>query len=167
VGAVFAAPGAAIPGGGIRVARSLTMRSFLARGQGLYYLVTGVWPLLSMHSFEAVTGPKVDRWLVKTVGVLVSVIGLTLLLAGRRPRVATEPAVLAGGSAAGLAAIETVYARRGRIAPVYLLDAILEVALVAAWIATALKTSRGAAGSVTDSGPGYRLRRLAGRMTRR
>jgi hypothetical protein len=27
--------------------------------QGVYFLFTGFWPLLSMRSFEAVTGPKV------------------------------------------------------------------------------------------------------------
>ena len=47
--------------------------------QGVYFLLTGVWPLLSIRTFEAVTGPKVDRWLVKTVGLLVAVIGASLL----------------------------------------------------------------------------------------
>ena len=117
------------------------MSSRLARAQGLYYLATGVWPLLSMRSFEAVTGPKVDRWLVNTVGVLVSVIGVTLVLAGRRERVTQEPAVLAGGSAAALAAIDTVYATRGRISKIYLLDALLEIAIVAAWLVTAITGS--------------------------
>jgi hypothetical protein len=106
----------------------------LALGQGLYYFVTGVWPLVSMRTFEAVTGPKVDKWLVKTVGVLVSVIGAVLWLAGRRRHVGPEPALLAVGSAAGLAAIDTVYSVRGRISKVYLLDAVVEVALVAAWV---------------------------------
>ena len=105
----------------------------LATGQGLYYVVTGVWPLLSMRSFEAVTGPKTDRWLVKTVGVLVGVIGGVLMLSGRRRRVPLEPTVLATGSAVGLAAIDTIYASRGRISKIYLLDALAELALVGAW----------------------------------
>ena len=105
----------------------------VATGQGLYYLVTGVWPIISMRSFEAVTGPKVDRWLVKTVGVLVGVIGGVLMLAGRRRRVPLEPTVLGTGSAAGLAAIDAIYATRGRISKVYLLDALAEIALIGAW----------------------------------
>jgi hypothetical protein len=36
---------------------------------------------LNIRSFQAVTGPKTDLWLVQTVGVLVTVIGLTLCLA--------------------------------------------------------------------------------------
>jgi hypothetical protein len=103
----------------------------LARLQGLYFLATGVWPLLSMRTFEAVTGPKVDRWLVKTVGVLIGVIGASLVLGARRPAPATT--VLAVGSAAGLGAIDTIYATRGRISSVYLLDAVLEALLLAAW----------------------------------
>jgi hypothetical protein len=103
----------------------------LARLQGLYFVGTGVWPLLSMRTFEAVTGPKVDRWLVKTVGVLVSVIGLSLLRAGRRPSAATT--TLAAGSAAGLGAIDVIYAARGRISRVYLLDAVLELLLLVGW----------------------------------
>jgi hypothetical protein len=103
----------------------------LARVQGLYFLATGVWPLLSMRTFEAVTGPKADRWLVKTVGVLVAVIGATLLHAGRRP--SPPVTTLAVGSAAGLGAIDVVYAARGRISRIYLLDAAIEALIVAAW----------------------------------
>lgn len=106
----------------------------LALGQGLYYFLTGAWPLVSMRTFEALTGPKTDKWLVKTVGVLVGMIGGALVLAGWRRRVHLEPALLAAGSAAGLAAIDTVYATRGRISKIYLLDAVVEVALVAAWV---------------------------------
>jgi len=29
----------------------------------------GVWPLVSLRTFEGVTRPKVDSWLVKSVGV--------------------------------------------------------------------------------------------------
>ena len=107
----------------------------LALGQGLYYAVTGIWPLLSMRTFEVVTGPKTDKWLVKTVGVLVAVIGAALALAGWRRNVAPESAILAAGSAAGLGAIDTVYATKGRISKIYLLDAIVEAALVVAWAA--------------------------------
>jgi hypothetical protein len=110
------------------------MSRVLAIGQGLYYLGTGVWPLLSMRTFEAVTGRKSDRWLVKTVGVLVSVIGITLMRASRRRRVVSEGTLLATGSAAGLAAIDTTYATRGRISKVYLLDAIVEILLITAWL---------------------------------
>ena len=40
--------------------------------QAIYYIATGVWSLVGIRSFQAVTGPKIDTWLVKTVGVLVT-----------------------------------------------------------------------------------------------
>jgi hypothetical protein len=118
---------------GIAVAVTAAMRVTLALGQGIYYFATGIWPLVSMRTFEAVTGPKTDKWLVKTVGVLVGVIGLALIVAGRRRRVTPEAALLAAGSAAGLGAIDTIYATRGRISKIYLLDAVVEAALIFAW----------------------------------
>ena len=105
----------------------------LARLQAIFYIVTGVWPFVSIRSFEAVTGPKVDRWLVKTVGALVTVIGAALALASRRKQLAPELVVVAAGSAAALAAIDTVYVAKRRISPVYLLDAVTEIAIVAGW----------------------------------
>jgi hypothetical protein len=123
---------------------SAGMRAALALGQGIYYFASGVWPLLSMRTFEAVTGPKTDRWLVKTVGVLVSVIGAVLIFSGRRRRVTPESALLAAGSAAALGAVDTIYATRGRISKIYLLDAVAEAALIAAWAVDALAASRAA-----------------------
>jgi hypothetical protein len=114
----------------------------LARVQALFYIVTGVWPFLSMRSFEAVTGPKVDRWLVKTVGALVAVIGGALALASRRRQLAPEIVLAAAGSAAALAAIDTVYVAKRRIPPVYLLDAVAELALVAGWVRLWRQSSR-------------------------
>ena len=104
--------------------------------QGAYDVLTGIWPLVDMTTFERVTGGKTDRWLVKTVGVLVAAIGSALLVAGSRRRVPPEIVVLGAGSAAGLAAIDAVYVARRRISPIYLLDAVAEVAFVLAWLWT-------------------------------
>lgn len=104
--------------------------------QGVYFLITGIWPLVHLPSFEAISGPKTDNWLVRTVGVLVTVIGAVLCLVGRRerPPVSTEVALLGVGSAAGLAAIDVIYVARRRISPVYLLDVLLEGSFIVAWI---------------------------------
>jgi hypothetical protein len=107
--------------------------TYLAIGQGLYYSLTGIWPLVSIETFQMVTGPKADRWLVKTVGTLVATIGAVLLCAGWRRNTTAEIPMLAAGSAASLAAIDVVYTARGRISRVYLLDALAELALIAGW----------------------------------
>ncbi|HET6777752.1 MAG TPA: hypothetical protein VFH26_02595 [Gemmatimonadales bacterium] len=105
----------------------------LALIQGLFYLATGIWPLLDIVSFQVVTGPKIDLWLVRTVGVLVTVVGAVLIAASRTRRVTPEIVMLAVGSALGLAAIDLRYALAGRISKVYLADAAVEIGLSLMW----------------------------------
>lgn len=110
--------------------------------QGLYWLLTGVWPIVSIRSFKAVTGEKTDNmptgldadhWLVMTVSVLITAISITLLVAAVRQTRVIEIAVLAIGAATGLTAIDVIYTARGVIRPVYLIDALVEVPLILAW----------------------------------
>ncbi len=113
--------------------------SFLALAQGVFYLATGLWPLVSEASFQKVTGPKVDFWLVKTVGLLIALVGWTLSWAGLRRRVEAPLAFLAAGSAAGLGGVDVTYVAKRRISPVYLLDAAAEAGLLLAWLAVLLR----------------------------
>ncbi len=102
--------------------------------QGLFYAMTGFLPIVSMKTFQLITGPKRDLWLVQTVGALITVIGGVLALAGLRRRVAPEIRMLGVGSALGLTAIDLVYYRRGVLGPVYVLDAVAELGLVSGWL---------------------------------
>lgn len=102
--------------------------------QGLYFAVTGIWPLISISTFQKVTGPKHDLWLVQTVGVLITVIGATLIYAAARQIVDTPMAFLAVCSAAGLAAVDVVFVARRIIPRIYLVDAAAEAVLILAWI---------------------------------
>jgi len=106
----------------------------LAIVQGSYFAATGIWSLVDIESFEAVTGPKVDKWLVRTVGVLVTAIGGALISAGVRHKVTGEIKGLGVGSAIGLAAIDLIYTSRRRIAPIYLADAAVEATVATMWI---------------------------------
>lgn len=101
----------------------------LLRAQAAYYIATGVWPLLSMRLFEAVTGKKTDRWLVQTVGLLVACIGATIALETQRKRTSPSILTLAISSALSLSAIDVVHVARRRISPIYLLDALAELFL--------------------------------------
>lgn len=111
-----------------KLASYLTFSS-INLGQGLFYMATGLWPIVSMSSFQRVSGPKTDLWLVKTVGILISVIGAVLVRASQRKEHAPEVSLLAIGSAVGLAGIDTIYVAKKRIWPIYLLDAVVEIAL--------------------------------------
>jgi hypothetical protein len=111
---------------------SAPTRRRAARLQAGYYVVTGIWPLAHRSSFERVTGPKVDFWLVRTVGVLVTAIGTGLALGARRS-VSPELEATAIAAALGLAAIDVAEVARGRISRIYLADAVLELALAVSW----------------------------------
>ena len=110
-----------------------TDQNKLATAQGTYFLATGIWSIVDIDSFQKVTGPKTDLWLVKTVGMLVSAIGASLLNAGTARRVEKDVEFLAVSSALGLTAIDVWYAVRKRISRIYLLDAVAELAIIAGW----------------------------------
>jgi len=114
------------------------LASGLSVTQGALYAAMGLWPLVHLRGFEAVTGPKREGWRVKTVGALVTLVGGTLLAAGLRRRVTPELMLLAAGSAASLAAVD-VRDSPQRISPVYLLDAVVEGALVTGWCVAAVR----------------------------
>ena len=126
--------------------------------QGLYYLVTGVWPLVSIRTFQMVTGPKTDHlptgqeadhWLVMTAGVLITSIALAILTAAWRRSHSAETAVLAIGAAIGLTAIDVIYVAREVILPVYLVDAAAEIILIAAWVFVLVRTSTSPSKSIS------------------
>jgi hypothetical protein len=105
----------------------------LARAQGAFNLVNGLWPLLHMRSFEAVFGPKTDRWLVRTVAGLLCVNGVSQLRASRHRKSLPDARVTGMGTAATLAAIDLAYAPSGRIRRIYLLDAAVELVWLLLW----------------------------------
>ena len=111
--------------------------------QGGYYVVTGVAPFVSRRAFEAVTGPKTEWWLVETVGAIVTAVGVALLSGARSGRITPELRGLAAACAASLAAIDTVYVARRRIAPTYLLDAVAQIAVLAALRRVAMRRRGG------------------------
>lgn len=94
--------------------------------QGVYYLITGIWPLVSMTTFEAVTGPKTDDWLVQTVGVLAAVIGAALLVGSWRRAPGRETITLSVLSILGFAAVDVVFVLRDVIGPIYLVDTAIQ-----------------------------------------
>ena len=93
-------------------------------------MTAGLWPVIHLASFEAITGPKVDDWLVKMVGLLAAVIGGTVYIAAEREMRSLEILFLAIASAAAFTAIDVWYSLQGRIALIYLADAVLELLIV-------------------------------------
>ncbi|HYE05692.1 MAG TPA: hypothetical protein VEL07_09185 [Planctomycetota bacterium] len=106
----------------------------LAATQAAYFGATGLWPLVHLRSFQAVTGPKHDRWLVLTVGALVCAVAAALALAAV-DGVGRSDLVLAVGAALALLLVDVVFTARRVIARIYLGDAAIEAALIGAWLA--------------------------------
>jgi hypothetical protein len=85
-----------------------------------YLVVTGMWPLVHYRSFEFVTGPKREAWLVRTVGATTTVLGISLAINRR------HGSLLSALVTAAFAGAEIRPAVRGQIRPVYLADAALQ-----------------------------------------
>lgn len=99
--------------------------------QGIYYLLRGLWPLLRTSSAYSTA---TDIWLSESGGILTLVIGATLCLAAYRRVGSPEVLLMAFGSAVGLTILELVFVFHGRISPVYLIDAFIQMGLVAFWV---------------------------------
>jgi hypothetical protein len=112
--------------------------------QEAYYLATGIWPLFHIESFEAVTGPKTDDWLVQTVGVLAACIGATLLFSSTRRPLSRETLVLSATSAAGFLGVDVVFVATATISQIYLVDAAVQVILLIALLVSAVTHRKGA-----------------------
>jgi hypothetical protein len=112
---------------------------FLLWFQGVYTLLTAIWPLIDIQSFLWASGPKTDIWLVKTVGACLTAIALSLLsflFVSTHPL----PAIVLGGcTAVGMACIDFYYTFTNTISAIYLWDGTLETAFALTWIYIALK----------------------------
>jgi hypothetical protein len=106
----------------------------LALAQGVFNVGNGLWPLVHMRSFEAVFGPKTDRWLVRTVAGLMVSNGVAQIRSRRPPAALAHARQIGVGTAVTLAAIDLAYAPTGRISRMYLLDAAIEAAWITAWL---------------------------------
>ncbi|MEX0720146.1 MAG: hypothetical protein WD059_05730 [Balneolaceae bacterium] len=118
--------------------------------QGIFYMATGLWAILDMDSFMAVTGPKEDIWLVRTVGMLVFFVGGGLLAAGLRKQVTLPIIIIAAGAALGFTVVDITYVWLNVISPVYLLDAVAEILILALWVILIFKRDTADEFSPTD-----------------
>lgn len=94
--------------------------------QGWFYLLTGLWPIISIKTFELVTGPKQDKWLVKTVGLMIACSGI-IFISMSDTKVALTLAIL---NAITLAGVDIFYVWKKVISRVYLWDALVELVFV-------------------------------------
>jgi hypothetical protein len=97
--------------------------------QAIYYLFTGLWPVVDIVSFMNITGQKTDIWLVKMVGLLTISIAIALLSSLRSHDVKSIR-LLAICAAMSYSFIDIYYAMAGIIRKVYLIDAAAECIII-------------------------------------
>ncbi|HEY7875451.1 MAG TPA: hypothetical protein VIG64_10045 [Actinomycetota bacterium] len=107
----------------------------LARAQGIFNVLGGAWPIVSLRTFEAIYGPKkLDVYLQKTSGALFMASGLALLRTERSEESVRAARRIGMGVAAAYLAIDLIYVPEGEIHKTYLLDAAMEIGWLAAWL---------------------------------
>jgi hypothetical protein len=106
----------------------------VALAQGLFNVVGGAWPIVSLRSFEFVYGKKKDIFLQKTVGGLLFSIGCVQLASADSPEQIPSVRRIGIVTALTLLAIDVVYIPRNQMRWTYWQDAVCEVGWVAAWM---------------------------------
>jgi hypothetical protein len=102
--------------------------------QGIYYLISGLWPILHIHSFMKVTGPKRDLWLVKTVGAIITAIAIALLFGYVNNELTSAIKLMSILSAAAFAFVDFYYPLKGVISKIYMVDGLIQILLITCWI---------------------------------
>lgn len=101
--------------------------------QGGSYLYFGLWSLLARKHYRRKHRIRSDDWVLNAHGGWLLAVGSTLVASAVRGAAARpEIRLLATTSALGLACNDL--ALRRRIAPIYRLDTVYELGLVAAWL---------------------------------
>lgn len=105
----------------------------VARAQGIFNIVGGAWPIVSLRTFEWVYGDKQEEWLQKASGGLFLASGVALLMAEDSPDGIRTARRIGVGVALTYLLIDLVYVPKRRIPKTYLQDALCEAGWLTAW----------------------------------
>lgn len=146
---------------GMAAAGEWRLPGLVRPGQALYYLLGGLWPFVHFRSFQAVAGPKPDRFQTEVTAALFAATGAALLAArDPEPGAATAARLLAAGAACGVAVVD--WRHRKVIRPLFRAEAALEVAF-----AVAAVVRSGSRRGATNDHPRRPVQRRAGGGARR
>jgi hypothetical protein len=101
--------------------------------QGAYYTLTGLWPIVDIESFQSVTGPKTDLWMLRTLGLLLAIVGSVLLFSTRHGKPPLEIVVLALAMATALLLVDFIVVFSRTVPLRYLFDAVMQAGLIFWW----------------------------------
>jgi hypothetical protein len=107
--------------------------------QGIYTLLTALWPIVHIESFMEVSGYKTDIWLVNTVSVLLLSIAVALIVTTTFKQINAPISVLALLVAIGMAYVDFYYALNNTIWNIYMADGVVEILFAVSWLIVLIK----------------------------
>lgn len=114
-------------------ARDRWRRRVLA-AQGIYYLGTGLWPLVHLDSFAAVVALQVNPFQAQLFGAVLAVLGSSLLESVRRGPPAAYPTALGIAVAGAIVLVSLLWLPRQPTVSGLWLDVAVEVAIAVALV---------------------------------
>lgn len=103
-----------------------------------FFLIGGLWPLVDMQSFESVTGPRSDHWLVRSLAGMLIIVGAALIWSVQRGHIDHSMRGVAAGSSGMLALVALISGMNGPVDPVSVIGASLHGVLALCWVAIML-----------------------------
>ncbi len=110
------------------------LRRWVLLAQGVYYVLTGLWPLLDFHSFARFVALDVIPFQAQAFAAVIIVIGASLIEAARREPPGPYPTMLGAAVAGAIAIVSLFWLPRMGVASGLWIDFAVEVAIVAALI---------------------------------
>jgi hypothetical protein len=120
------------------------MRSahYILIAQGIYTILTSLWPIIHIKSFLFITGPKTDVWLVKLVSLLLLCMGISFLMEVSQKHLSVTIKQLALNSAVVLFVVDLYYSYYNIIPEVYVIDGFIQLLFICLWMFRALAKNR-------------------------
>ncbi len=115
---------------------------YLILAHGGYLCIGGLWPLIHMDSFEAVTGPKVDEFLVRSIALILLLTAAVLFSQLHGKELELSAVIMGMGISLILGSIAIISAALGYIRAVYFLDGALHVLFGIGWLSFLIRNWR-------------------------
>lgn len=110
------------------------LRRWAMLAQGVYYVLTGLWPLLHFDSFARFVALDVIPFQAQSFAAVIIVIGASLIEAARREPPGPYPTMLGAAVAGAIAIVSLFWLPRTGVASGLWIDFAVEVAIAAALI---------------------------------
>lgn len=110
--------------------------------QGVYFLIVGMWPIVSINSFMSFAGPKTDIWLVRTFGAMLACEGFCFIITAMLRHMSFPMLILAFLNSVLLLFVDMHYHLDNVLGESYLVDASIEFLFIVWWVVIFIKLSR-------------------------